>query len=215
MSAIRYNEGKTRYDLVPTFAHEQLAKTLTVGADKYGDVNWRKGLSWSSMLGSLERHLVAIKKGEDYDPETGLLHSAHLMCNAAFLTEYYKIYPQGDDRIINKPLRIGVVVNSWIDDDKYGNPVDFPFRPHLYLAMNKPTDNMWDDEKSVYPTPTTTIVHGWKPDLDVPENIDVDVLVTVDPVLCEYLSQYTFTYLLDPTCSNRGHRHITSLEQII
>jgi len=46
----------------------------------------------------LERHLQSIKRGEDYDPESGLLHSAQVMTNAAFLTEYFKIYPQGDDR---------------------------------------------------------------------------------------------------------------------
>ena len=56
-------------------------------------------MKWSNILSSLERHFVAIKKGQDYDEETGLLHSAHIMANAAFLTEFYKIYPQGDDRI--------------------------------------------------------------------------------------------------------------------
>ncbi len=50
------------------------------------------------MISSLKRHIAAIEKGEDYDVESGLLHSAHVMCNAGFLTEYYKIYPQGDDR---------------------------------------------------------------------------------------------------------------------
>lgn len=95
---LRYNTGKVRYDLVPAFAQEQYAKVLTVGAEKYADRNWELGMKWSKVVASLERHLQAIKRGEDYDAETGLLHSAHVMCNAAFLTEYYKIYPQGDDR---------------------------------------------------------------------------------------------------------------------
>lgn len=94
----RFNQGKIRYDLVPTYAQEQYAKVLTAGAQKYGDHNWKRGMSWTSVIASLERHLEAIKKGEDYDKETGLLHSAHIMCNAGFLTEYYKIFPQGDDR---------------------------------------------------------------------------------------------------------------------
>lgn len=95
---LRFNTGKTRYDLVPAFAQEQYAKVLTKGAEKYAERNWEKGMRWSKVLASLERHLAAIKNGEDIDPETGMLHSAHVMCNAAFLTEYYKIYPQGDDR---------------------------------------------------------------------------------------------------------------------
>jgi 5'(3')-deoxyribonucleotidase len=95
---LRFNEGKTRHDLVPAFAQEQYAKVLTAGAKKYADRNWEKGMAWSKVLASCERHLQAIKRGEDYDPETGVLHSAHVMCNAAFLTEYYRIFPQGDDR---------------------------------------------------------------------------------------------------------------------
>lgn len=94
----RFNEGKTRYDLIPQFAQEQYAKVLTKGAEKYADRNWESGMDWSKVISSLERHLAAVKNGEDYDRETGLLHSAHIMCNAAFLTEYYRIYPQGDDR---------------------------------------------------------------------------------------------------------------------
>lgn len=96
---LRHNEGKTRYDLVPAFAQEQYARVLTKGAEKYAPRNWERGMPWSKVLASLERHLYAIKHGEDHDVESGLLHSAHVMCNAAFLTEYYKIFPQGDDRV--------------------------------------------------------------------------------------------------------------------
>lgn len=94
----RFNQGKTRHDLVPAFAQEQYAKVITMGCEKYGERNWERGMKWSKILASLERHIQAIKRGEDYDPESGLLHSAHVMCNAGFLTEYYKIFPQGDDR---------------------------------------------------------------------------------------------------------------------
>lgn len=119
-TGLRHNEGKTRYDLVPAYAQEQYAKVLTVGAVKYAERNWEKGMPWSKVLSSLERHLQAIKRGEDYDPETGLLHSAHVMCNAAFLTEYYKIYPQGDDRphsYLKSPkvaLDIDEVLCDWV-----------------------------------------------------------------------------------------------------
>ena len=95
---LRFNAGKTRHDLVPQFAQEQYAKVLTKGAEKYADNNWKLGMKWGKVLASMKRHILAFEAGEDFDQETGILHTAHIMCNAAFLTEYYKIYPQGDNR---------------------------------------------------------------------------------------------------------------------
>lgn len=95
---LRLNEGKTRHDLVPAFAQEQYARVLTAGSLKYAERNWEKGMDWSKVVASMKRHILAFERGEDFDKETGLLHMAHVMCNAGFLTEYYKIYPQGDDR---------------------------------------------------------------------------------------------------------------------
>jgi hypothetical protein len=94
----RFNTNKTRYDLATPFAQEQYAKVLTVGGLKYGDHNWQNGMPWTTVLASLERHVEKFKAGDDLDDESGLLHMAHVMTNAAFLIEYYKIYPQGDDR---------------------------------------------------------------------------------------------------------------------
>jgi hypothetical protein len=104
---LRFNEGKVRHDLIPAFAQEQLARVLTKGAIKYGAHNWQKGMNWSTVVASLKRHLAAIESGEDRDKETGELHIGHLLCNAVFLAEYYKIYPQGDDRQqwFKKPLK--------------------------------------------------------------------------------------------------------------
>lgn len=109
---LRFNAGKPRYDLVPAFAQHQYVMVLTKGAEKYADRNWEGGMPWSKVLASMKRHIAKIEAGEDYDFDescegcqrgdcknhTGQLHAAHIMCNAAFLTEYYKIFPQGDDR---------------------------------------------------------------------------------------------------------------------
>lgn len=115
---LRFNEGKLRYDLVPAYAQEQYVKVLTKGAQKYAERNWEKGMAWSKVVASLERHLAAFKQGEDFDPETGCFHTAHIMTNAAFLTEYYRIYPQGDDRphrYLSAP-RIGLDIDEVIAD---------------------------------------------------------------------------------------------------
>jgi uncharacterized HAD superfamily protein len=113
---LRFNDGKTRHDLIAPFAQEQYAQVLTQGSIKYEPHNWQKGMKWSIVLASLKRHIQAIEIGEDYDKETGLLHSAHVMCNAAFLTEYYKIYPQGDDRQRRKIPRIGLDIDGVLAD---------------------------------------------------------------------------------------------------
>jgi len=131
-TGLRFNEGKLRHDLVHPWAHEQMVKILTKGSLKYAPRNWEKGMAWSNVLSSLKRHLSAIEKGEDYDYDencedckkgdckshSGELHAAHLACNAHFLTAYYKIYPQGDDRnhaYLNPP-KIGLDIDHVLCD---------------------------------------------------------------------------------------------------
>ncbi len=108
---LRYNQNKLRVSLVPVSAIEGIASVLTYGANKYtvkdeegnviidGANNWRSGSNWTSVIDSLERHLLAFKRGEDRCSESGELHIDHLMCNAAFLKEFYRIHPDKDDRI--------------------------------------------------------------------------------------------------------------------
>lgn len=86
----RFNANKTMVQLVDPLAVEGLARVLTKGAIKYGENNWRKGLSWMETIGSLERHLLAIKRGEVTDPETGEQHIDHLGCNWMFLSNFMK-----------------------------------------------------------------------------------------------------------------------------
>ncbi len=94
----RLNKGKLRYDLVEPHAYRDFVEVLTDGANKYFDRNWENGLSWTSVLASLKRHIQAIELGEDYDPESGRLHIAHAACNVHFLNAFYYTFPQGDDR---------------------------------------------------------------------------------------------------------------------
>lgn len=129
---LRYNEGKIRYDLITPFALEQLATVLSKGAEKYAERNWELGMRWSTVIASLERHLQAFKNGEDFDKESGLLHISHLLTNAAFLAEYYKIYPQGDDRqhqYLSQPkigLDIDEVLAAWVPSWSARWKIDVP-----------------------------------------------------------------------------------------
>lgn len=90
--------GKDRLDLLDAYALSELSKVLAFGATKYAENNWRCGLKWSKVIAACLRHMFAIMRGEDRDPETGLLHSAHAMCNMMFLTNFYRSHPELDDR---------------------------------------------------------------------------------------------------------------------
>ncbi len=125
---LRYNQGKSRYDLIHPLAEKGMVDVLTYGANKYEEKNWEKGMAWSKIIASLRRHLAAIEKGEDYDAESGLLHADHVQCNAHFLSAYYRIYPQGDDRRKYTPkigLDIDEVICNWTGAwcEKFGYPI--------------------------------------------------------------------------------------------
>lgn len=68
-----------------------LCAVLEFGKTKYSRNNWRKGQNYMRVLASLLRHVFAIARGEDIDPESGKPHTGHIMCNAAFL-EHYRVY---------------------------------------------------------------------------------------------------------------------------
>lgn len=49
--------GKGRYDLITPFGMDRLAKWYELGAKKYADRNWEKGMPFSRYLDSAKRHL--------------------------------------------------------------------------------------------------------------------------------------------------------------
>lgn len=84
--------GKPQMNLLfEQFAEElhDVAKILTFGAEKYP---MHDGKSWQYVpnaekryIDAMYRHLTAIHQGEVNDPESGLSHWAHVMCNMLFL----------------------------------------------------------------------------------------------------------------------------------
>jgi len=89
---------KLRYDLLSVDAIEDLVRVLNFGASKYADRNWEKGIKWGRVYSAAQRHLTAFWRGEDMDPETGIPHIAHAMCNCMFLLHYMKHNKEFDDR---------------------------------------------------------------------------------------------------------------------
>ena len=96
----RHNQGKAPISMVLEARHalEGCAQVLAFGADKYDRGNWRKGLKHTEIADSMIRHLSAYLAGEDVDPESGLPHVDHVLCNAIFLSETTRTHPKLDDR---------------------------------------------------------------------------------------------------------------------
>lgn len=97
-SGARYNNNKPDLSLIPLCTLEDEARVWMYGKQKYAAWNWAKGMDWSIPLACALRHLAAWQKGEENDPESGLPHLAHAMCNLRMLTLYSKTFPEGDDR---------------------------------------------------------------------------------------------------------------------
>ena len=199
----RFNQGKIRVDLTPAFAQEEYCRVLTIGAEKYGASNWQKGMKWSNVLASLERHLLAIKKGEDYDVETGLLHSAHIMCNA-------------DDR-----------QHKYLTQSRIGLDIGFintntiiPFQPACYITQEIHRDLTKDwleiNRLPIGPIYTVSsrqskvdVVKSANLDIFVDDNYDDFVKINNAGVCC---------YLFDNDKNkkyNVGHKRLYSLKDLI
>ena len=97
-TGIKFDQEKLRMDLLDPEFLEDVSKVLTYGSKKYNAHNWRGGLNYSRIIGAIYRHLTAINKGEDIDPDSGLSHTSHLGANVQFLNWMMKHRPDLDDR---------------------------------------------------------------------------------------------------------------------
>lgn len=101
--AVKNDVGKARYDLIPPRSMEQFVFVWTMGAGKYGDHNWAKGMPWSRIIAAMMRHFWAWMRGETHDPVDGQHHLAALAWGCFVLMEYERIHPELDDRHFKEP----------------------------------------------------------------------------------------------------------------
>jgi hypothetical protein len=80
------------------FIEGVVSTVLAFGAKKYGEHNWRKGISQSRLIGAALRHTFAFLRGEDKDAESGLSHLYHAGCCLMFAAEMLHTRPDLDDR---------------------------------------------------------------------------------------------------------------------
>lgn len=81
-------EPKCPVDQIPPQFLEGVAEVLKFGMKKYAKLNWMRGMSFETVLGGVVRHVLAIRRGEEFDPETGLPHAYHASCGLMFISWY-------------------------------------------------------------------------------------------------------------------------------
>jgi hypothetical protein len=82
----KFDNNKPRISLVEPQFIVGLAKILTLGANKYGAYNWRKGANDIDRIkDAMLRHTLAYLDGERVDPESGESHLYHIAANLMFL----------------------------------------------------------------------------------------------------------------------------------
>lgn len=97
--ALRDNEGKLRWDLLPVEWEEELVKILTKGAVKYSPDNWKESINTQDhesfkqdRMASAMRHIAAYRKGEVFDKENLLdvktTHLGHAAWNLLAIMYY-------------------------------------------------------------------------------------------------------------------------------
>jgi hypothetical protein len=83
---------------MPASWYDMAVEVFEYGAKKYKLWNWLKGQQWSVPMACAIRHMQAIFiKGELRDPESGLTHIGHFMCNIIMLATFYDTFPEGND----------------------------------------------------------------------------------------------------------------------
>jgi hypothetical protein len=87
---IKFDDDKPDYSLIPPNALDDVVKVLTIGAQKYARHNWKKLDNIDDRyFAAAQRHMWALMKDEELDPETGVHHAAHAICCMMFLLEFY------------------------------------------------------------------------------------------------------------------------------
>ena len=100
--------NKLRYDLLPPGPLAEVARVYTIGAGKYEDRNWEKGLKWGRVFAAMMRHAWAWWRGEKFDPIDGQHHLASVVWCALALMEYETTHTELDDRIASTGERCAV-----------------------------------------------------------------------------------------------------------
>lgn len=121
-------EGKSRPDLISPYAQWRKGEWLYIGAEKYAERNWEKGIPFGRCIASIFRHLLEYMMGLTNED-----HLAAIAVNAEFIMHFEKMIEMGvlpsglDDRpkyeqqqckLINSPKTTAVYLSHYIRGPK-------------------------------------------------------------------------------------------------
>ena len=129
-----------RYDLIPPHGLNEVNKVFSTKLEKYEKNKWKDGIAWSEVLSNLKKHLIEYEQGNDFTDD-GLLNMAHVAEDALILCEYYKIYPQGDDRDLSKIKNC--IIGCDLDD------VIFDFHKAYEEKFNTKLSDYWNGDYNI------------------------------------------------------------------
>lgn len=90
---------KTAVGLWPAAGTILGARALEQGVVKYGAYNWRvTNVRMTVYLDAMERHLLALRDGEDAADDSGVSHLGHILASAAILADAWAAGTLIDDR---------------------------------------------------------------------------------------------------------------------
>lgn len=80
------------------------AEAMLIGADKYGPMNWREQpVSLMTYIEAIERHIAALKDGQDEAEDTGIHHMKHIAAGAGIVLDALAGDTLLDDRFAPGP----------------------------------------------------------------------------------------------------------------
>lgn len=103
LRGMKFNEGKVKLRMMPQSTLVGPARVLMFGAEKYEPDNWKKGIPFSELMESHDRHCMKFWEPEydDLDEESRLNHLDHAIINLMFI-RYFQLMAMNhlDDRPI-------------------------------------------------------------------------------------------------------------------
>lgn len=134
---------KAPLHLIPTTAKPEIALACLEGSLKYGTANWREvGVKASIYRDAIERHLDKWWEGEDFDPDTKVLHLASIVANASILMDAKLAGKLHDNRPIpcGEEGRARKAMDDIQDRVKHLRQLFADKSPHHHTRNNLPKD---------------------------------------------------------------------------
>lgn len=94
---------KLRMDLIPPESDQSYAEVLGLGAGKYEDRNWEKGIPFTVCVGSLKRHLNEWELGNDINTKDGTLN--HLQHAQFWINALVTFIKRGRSDLDDRPSK--------------------------------------------------------------------------------------------------------------